>query len=273
MDGVDGDDAAFAKACEGAEDDGSAGSEGDGAVELDGWLVVFCAYPFCSEGFGLLAVVFAAGGDEDVAVPVAEDFDGLRGGGTEAEEADSLAGLGAGYAQAAEADDAGAEERGDVGVVEAGGQGEDEVGADEGVLGVAAVDGVAGEGGVVAEVFFVAETEGAGAVGSADPGDADAGACVSAFDDLAYDLVAEDEGFLDEGEVAFEDVEVGAADSAGEDSEEDVVRGERRSGDVFDFERLVGGVKDGGFHLGSSREKFSTTIFDACWLDEFGCRF
>jgi hypothetical protein len=32
VDGVDGDDAAFAKAGEGAEDDGSAGGEGDGAV-------------------------------------------------------------------------------------------------------------------------------------------------------------------------------------------------------------------------------------------------
>jgi hypothetical protein len=38
-------------------------------------------------------------------------------------------------------------------------------------------DGVAGEDGVVAEVFFVAKTEGTGAVGAADPGDADACAC------------------------------------------------------------------------------------------------
>ena len=36
---------------------------------------------------------------------------------------------------------------------EAGGKEVDEVGADEDVLGVASVDGVAGEGGVVAEVF------------------------------------------------------------------------------------------------------------------------
>ncbi len=45
VDGVDGDDAAFAKAGERADDDGSAGSEGDGAVELDGRLVVFGADP------------------------------------------------------------------------------------------------------------------------------------------------------------------------------------------------------------------------------------
>jgi len=196
VDGVNGDDPSFAKAPESAEDDGSAGSEGDGAVEGDGRLVVFCAYPFGSEGFGLLAVVFASGGDVDFAVPVAEDCDGLRGGGPEAKEADALAGLGARYSEAAEADDASAEERGDVGVVEGAGEGVNEVGADEGVLGVAAVDGVAGEGGVVAQVFFMAETEGAGAVGAADPGDADAGACGEfggrAFDDFADDLVTED---------------------------------------------------------------------------------
>jgi len=183
---------------------------------------------------------------------VAEDFDGLRGGGAEAEEANALAGLGAGDAQAAEADDAGAEERGDVGVVEGVGKGEGEVGADEGVFGVAPVDGVAGEGGVVAEVFFVAETEGAGAVGSADPGDAYAGACGEfggrAFDQFADDLVAGDEGLVDEREIAFEDVEVGAADSAGEDAEEDVVGGEGGARDLFDREWLVGGVEDGCFH-------------------------
>jgi hypothetical protein len=148
-------------------------------------------------------MVFAAGGDEDFAVPVAEDFDGLRGGSPEAEETDALASLGAGDAQTAEADDAGAEERGDVGVVEGVGEGEDEIGADEGVFGVASVDGVAGEGGVVAEVFFVAETEGAGAVGATDPRDAYAGACGEfggcAFDDFADDLVTEDEGMVDKG--------------------------------------------------------------------------
>ena len=197
MDGVDGDDAAFAKAREGVDDDGSAGSEGDGAIELDRRLVVFGADPLCSEGFGLLAVIFATGGDEDLAVPVAEDGDGLAGGGSEPEEAYTFAGLRAGDTQAAEADDAGAEERGDVGVVQRIGRighGIGEV-ADQGVLCVAAVDRVAGEDGVVAEVFFVAQTEGAGAVGAADPGDAYAYTLRAigrgSFGDFAYDLVAE----------------------------------------------------------------------------------
>jgi hypothetical protein len=98
----------------------------------------------------------------------------------------------------------------------------------------------------------VAETEGAGAVGAADPGDTDAGACREfggrAFDDLADDLVAEDERLMDEAKVAFEDVQVGAADSAGEDAEEDVAGGEGGARDFFDRERLVGGAEEGCFH-------------------------
>jgi hypothetical protein len=60
--------------------------------------------------------------------------------------------------------------------------------------------------------------------------------------------MAEDEGVVDEWQVAFVDVEVGAADSAGEDAKEDVVYGGGGAGDFFDLKRLVGRVEDGGFH-------------------------
>jgi len=121
-------------------------------------------------------VLLAAGGDVDLAVPVAEDFDHQRGRGSKTEEADALARLGAGDADASEADHSGAEERRDVSVRERWGKRVDEVGSGCGVLGIASVDGVAGEGDVVAEVFFSAAAEGAGAVGASDPGDSDAGA-------------------------------------------------------------------------------------------------
>jgi hypothetical protein len=141
-----------------------------------------------------------------------------------------------------------------VGVVEGGRKREGEVGADEGVLGVASVDGVAGEDGVIAEIFFVAKAEGTGSVGAPDPGDADAHAQGTvgggAFDDLADDLVAGDEGVMDEGEIAFVDVEIGAADSAGEEAEEERVFGAGGAGDFFDLKGLVRGVEDGGFHAG-----------------------
>jgi hypothetical protein len=49
---------------------------------------------------------------------------------------------------------------------------------------------------------------------------------VGIFEEFAYDLVTEDEGFLKERQVALEDVEVGAADSAGEDAQERVAGGD-----------------------------------------------
>ena len=173
---------------------------------------------------------FAAGDDVDLAAPGLQHGDGERGGAAEAEEADALARLRAGDAQAAEADDAGAEQRRDVVRVEAGRQRVAEVGADEGELGVAAVDGVAGEGGVVAEVLHGVGAEPAGAVDAAHPGDADARAegelGRGAFDDLADDLVAGDEAGLERRKVALGDVQVGAADAAGDDAEQDVAGGE-----------------------------------------------
>jgi hypothetical protein len=53
--------------------------------------------------------------------------------------------------------------------------------------------------------------------------------------------VAGDERLVDEGEVAFEDVEICAADSAGEDAEEDVVGQESGAGDFLYLERLICG--------------------------------
>ena len=106
---------------------------------------------------------------------------GERGGAAEAVEADALAALDARDAQAAEADDSGAEQRrGDDGV-EAGGERIGEIGAHRGELGVAAVDGVAGEDGMVAEIFHVVAAEPAIAVDAADPGDADARAGGESF--------------------------------------------------------------------------------------------
>jgi hypothetical protein len=55
---------------------------------------------------------------------------------------------------------------------------------------------------------------------------------------------------VDEREIAFEDVEVGAAYPAGEDAEEDVAFGDGGDGYVFKFEGVVGGMQDGGFHRG-----------------------
>ena len=118
VDGVDGDDAAFAQAGKRVDDDSARGGEGDGAVERDGRASVFVADPGGAGGAGGGAVRFAAGDDVDLAIPGLQDGDGERGGAAEAEEADAVAGLDLGDAQAAEADDAGAEQRGEVDGVE-----------------------------------------------------------------------------------------------------------------------------------------------------------
>jgi hypothetical protein len=46
---------------------------------------------------------------------------------------------------------------------------------------------------------------------------------------------------VDEGEIAFVDVEVGTADTAGEDAEEDVAFGDRRARDLFDLKEPIWG--------------------------------
>jgi hypothetical protein len=155
-----------------------------------------------------------------------------------------------------------------VGIVEGVGEWVGEVGADEDVLAIAAVDGVAGEDGVVAEVFFAAKAEGAGAVGSADPGDADAHVVWAirggAVDDLADDLMAEDKRAVEETEVALGDVEVGATDSAGEHAKEDMALGEDGDRDFFQSKWLVDGLKDGCSHrnhLGDWTDRRFATLF------------
>src|SRR6266851_2363409 len=238
VDGVDGDYASLAEAGEGGDDDGSAGREGDGTIEFNRGLFALLADPGCAEGGSLLAMALTAGGDVDLAVPGLKDGDGEAGGGAEAEESDAFTRFHAGDTQAAEADDAGAEERGYVGVVQTGGQGVGEVGADQSVLGVATIDGVAGEGGVVAEVLGSAKAVGAGTIGASYPGDAYSRAMGElrgcALDHLADDLMAGDQGFVNQGKIAFEDVQVGTADSAGKHTEQEVPRDEAWAWDFFD---------------------------------------
>ena len=95
-------------------------------------------------------------------------------GRAEAEQSDALAGLNTGDAQAAKTDDAGTEKRGSVQIIERCGEREDEIGAGESVLRVSARDAVSGERGSVTKILHVSLAIGAGAVSSAEPGDANA---------------------------------------------------------------------------------------------------
>lgn len=169
VDRIDGDDSTFAQGTECGDDDAADGRECDGGVEQDRRLVRRVTDPGCAELAGELAVLFAARGDINLAVPVVEDFDGEVGGCSEAEETDAVAGLHARYAEAAKADDPGAEQRRECccGVIVR--QVKAEIGADYGILGITAIDGIAGEDGIVAEVFEAFAAQRAVAVDAAHP--------------------------------------------------------------------------------------------------------
>src|SRR4029453_15296846 len=86
------------------------------------------------------------------------------------------------------------------------------------LLGEAAVDGVAREAGPVAEVLAAAGAEAAPPAGPAEPGNAhplawgEAGDTAAKLQHRPDDLVAEDQRELGLGELAADDMQVGAAD-------------------------------------------------------------
>jgi len=132
----------------------------------------------------------------------------------------------------------------------------DEVYASEGVFCIASVDGEASEDGVVAEVFHTGHAETAGAIDSSHPGDTDSGANGefrgSAINDFAHDLVAGNDAGGERRKVALNDVQVGAADSACEYAEENVIGEKGRRRDIKDLYEVAGSgagrIEDGGLH-------------------------
>src|ERR1700693_2384347 len=152
-----------------------------------------------------------AGEDVDFASLVTRELQDQVGGGSEAVESEALAILRSTEAVGAVTDDAGAEQRGGMLVGEGGGKRVREVCADDAVLGVAAVDVVSGEAGLLAKILGVAPAVGTGAVGGVEPGDADPITCFERVDagaesvDNTNDLVAGDDGELGKRQVAFDD--------------------------------------------------------------------
>ena len=123
-------------------------------------------------------------------------------------------------------------------------------------MGIAAVDRVAGEDGAVAEVLHVVAAEPAIAVDAADPRNAYARAggegCGCAFHHFADDLMAGNDARVQGRKVALDDVEIGAADAAGDDLEQNFAGLRIGMGDFFDGKPGAGGglcgVEDGCAH-------------------------
>src|SRR6266545_2510568 len=122
------------------------------------------------------------------------------------------------HAKTAEADNTGAEERGRMKIIESSRQRNHEIAAGQCEFGVAAVDGVAGENGRVAEVLAIPAAVPAGSVRASDPGDAYVGAegkCrrVSACD-FTDDLVTGYQRLPPRRQLTFDNMQIGPANAA-----------------------------------------------------------
>ena len=172
MDATEHERAAFAQDFQGSWDDFARGCKHNGGIELHGRLCEGAARPLGSEIEGELLVPRVASGGVNIDVPMPRNLNGYVGGCAESVEAELAAGLDSGKTQAAEADNSGAEERGSLFVGKLLGNGIDKVLRGNNVLGVAAINSIAGEGGVVAKIFRAGTAEVAGAVGVMQSGNA-----------------------------------------------------------------------------------------------------
>jgi hypothetical protein len=100
----------------------------------------------------------------------------------------------------------------------------------------------------------------------AEPGDADARSPlepIAALEHLAHDLVAEHERELRVGELSIDDVQVGTADTAGANAEEDLPGHGCRIGDLGRTKRLARRVEHHRAHrrhsLSSRPQAFATS--------------
>ena len=176
----------------------------------------------------LRLAVAGPGEGEDALALVAGDLRHDVRRGAEAVDAEGLGR--ARHAMRAVADQPGAEERRGIGIAVAVRDAEAVavVGEDE-VL-VAAVEMAAGEARVVAEILLAGMAEAAAAAGAAEPGNADpladgeAMGAVAHPRHLADDLVPRDHRMAAHRQLAVDEVEVGAADAAGEHPQEQLGR-------------------------------------------------
>ena len=160
----------------------------------------------------------------------------------------------AGQTQRAVADQPGAEKRRGLQIGESVRDREAEAMVGHSELGEAAVDVVTREARVVAEVLAAAGAVAALTVRPAQPGNADAvanGEALSAGPEPDHnpgDLVPQNERQLGLGQIAVDDVQVGAADAAGVDLDQDLLRPGNGFGDIDQLERLALGFEDHRAH-------------------------
>src|SRR5580658_1685227 len=238
MNGVDGHHSTLAEARQRADNHISAGSERDGAIELDWRLFIFISDPRGAERRCELAMRLSPARDVHFAFPCLENSDREAGRGSEPEETDAFARLDACDAQAAESDDAGTEQRSYVDVVQAAGQRVCEVRARQSVFGVTAIHRVAGKNWPVAQIFHFVAAIPAIAVYSAHPGNpharGDRRFRAFASDDFADNLMAGNQLRPERGQVALHDVQIGATHATREHAQKQMSGDKLRAWDISD---------------------------------------
>ena len=131
-----------------------------------------------------------------------------------------------------------------------------EVRADEGVLCIPSIDGVARKLRMIAEIFHLVIAKPAIAIDASHPGDANACAdrrfrrCT--VDDLAYDLVPRNKPLSHLRQIAFYNVQIGPADPTGEHPQKQMPRLHLRARCIFDAKILSRrnrlSIEYGGLH-------------------------
>ena len=194
------------------------------------------------------------------------DLNGEVSGCSKTVEREAATGLDSGKSQRTKSYNSRAEQRRGIAVGKGFRNGVREILRRHGVFGVSAVNGVAGERGMIAEIFHSGAAVFARAVGAMQPGDSNARAdgesrrsLAELFDD-ADDLVPGNYWRLARRQFAFNDVQIGAADAAHFHADENFARGGLRHRRVGEFERIRcdrrGRMKQAGFHGQLSHDHF-----------------
>ena len=229
--------AAAAGRAQGRRHERAAGREDDGGVEFFRWRRVGAPRPRRAERAGkvLSGTVAGLGKGKDAPALMGGDLaDDVRG---RAEAVKAQAFRVVRHAQAAVADEARAKQRRGVLVRIGIGNRKAEALVRDGEPGIAAVERVAGEPGVFAEVFAAGAAVAAGAAGPAQPRNADAraggkaGRARTVFRHAADDFVPRNERRFRRGQFAVDHVEIGPADGAGADPQQDLAFARRGYGD------------------------------------------
>ena len=258
MNAAEHEDAAFLQSFQRGRNELAGGRKNNGGIEFFRRLIRCFARPHRAELQRKLLMLRAARGRVNFRAPVARHLNRDVRGRAETVKSEPPAALDSGKAQTPKADDPGAQQRRGLFIGKRfGNRINERLGCDR-VFGVAAVDRVAGERRMIAEIFPAGAAEFAGEVRAVKPRHADARApretmrALAQFFDDADDLVAGNHRRFARRQFAFHHVEIGAADAAAAHAQKDFALAGLRDGRVREFERIGrdrrGRMQEARFH-------------------------